>query len=89
MASFTLCWFFLQRGGFLHSADAEGLNDIAERWFCLPTQVVFAAFPGTAHRPFPTVSLVGGSVHPTGSMRYATSPLPGLDGGNSSTNKNL
>ena len=28
-------------GGFLHSADAQGLNDIPEGWFCLPTQVVF------------------------------------------------
>ena len=28
VASFILRWFFLQRGGFLHSADAQGLNDI-------------------------------------------------------------
>ena len=41
-----------------------GRNDIPERWFCLPTQVVFATSPGTARRPFPTVSLVGGFFHP-------------------------
>ena len=23
-----MCWFFVQRSGFLHSADAQGLNDI-------------------------------------------------------------
>ena len=51
-------------GRFLHSACAQGLNDIPERWFCLSTQVVFATSPGTAHRPFPTVSLVGGSIQP-------------------------
>ena len=27
MAGFILCWFIIQRGGFLHSADAQGLND--------------------------------------------------------------
>ena len=27
VASFILCWFFFQRGGFLHSAGARGLND--------------------------------------------------------------
>ena len=27
MASFILRWYFLQRGGFLHSACAKGLND--------------------------------------------------------------
>ena len=27
VAGFILCWFFLQRGGFLHSACAQGLND--------------------------------------------------------------
>ena len=63
-ASFILCWFFIQRGGFLHSACAKGLNDISERWFRLSTRVVSATFPGTAHRPFPTVSLAGGSGQP-------------------------
>ena len=41
-----------------------GRNDKPEGCFCLPTQVVFATFPGTAHRPFPTVSLMGGSIQP-------------------------
>ena len=27
VACFILCWLFLKRGGFLHSADAKGLND--------------------------------------------------------------
>ena len=27
VARFILCWFFLQRGGFLRSAVAQGLND--------------------------------------------------------------
>ena len=44
----------------------SGRNDIPERWFCLSAQVVYATFPGTAHRPFPTVSLVGGTVEPHG-----------------------
>ena len=29
VANFILWWFFFQRGGFLHSADAQGLNDIS------------------------------------------------------------
>ena len=34
VASFILWWFFFQRGGFLHSADAQGLNDISgERFY--------------------------------------------------------
>ena len=28
-----------------------------------PTQVIFGTHPGTAHRPFPTVSLIGGFLH--------------------------
>ena len=114
VAGFILCWFILQRGGFLHSADAavgmtkwgdvfciignssvlSGRNGtqavpygFAGGWYRLITQVVFAAChgdessplhcvvpfnrtgyichaPGTAHRPFPTVSLVGGTVQP-------------------------
>ena len=32
VADFTLRWYFLLRGGFLHSADAQGLND-RRFWF--------------------------------------------------------
>ena len=32
MAIFTLWWFIIPRGGFLHSADAQGLND-RRFWF--------------------------------------------------------
>ena len=33
-------------------------------WFHSAARVVSATPPGTAHRPFPTVSLVGGFFHP-------------------------
>ena len=33
VASFILCWFFLQRGGFLHSAVAQGPNDKGKRFY--------------------------------------------------------
>ena len=43
-----------------------GRNDKPEGWFRLSTQVVFVTFPGTAHRPFPTVSLEGVPFNRTG-----------------------
>ena len=33
VASFILCWFIAQRGGFLHSACAQGLNDKGKRFY--------------------------------------------------------
>ena len=106
VANFILWWFFFQRGGFLHSADAAvGMPYRGSASTDSPTvSTTFHAprgphqarpgsprrasfpqgkllyrvgrhtgyflrrdnrkVPGTAHRPFPTVSLKGGTVHP-------------------------
>ena len=86
VAGFILWWFFIQRGGFLHSADAAvGMTNLRGgfvslhrlslqrfperhigrslrfRWWVVPfnrTGSICNAH-GTAHRPFPTVSLKG------------------------------
>ena len=66
---FPSCWFYLAVVLILTWWIPPlrlrcGRNDKPEGCFCLPTQVVFATSPGTAHRPFPMVSLVGGFFHP-------------------------
>ena len=63
MASFILRWFIFQRGGFLHSAGAA--VGMTERGTFLCYRKQFRPFGcGTARRPFPTFSLVGGFFHP-------------------------
>ena len=65
MADFILCMFFVQRGRFLHSADAlVGMTYLGVVLFTRTGYI--ATFPGTARRPFPTVSLVGGFFQPHG-----------------------
>ena len=77
MASFILCWSFSQRGGFLHSAVAQGLNDNAGMFlrirllflerFTLP-RGPHQARPGEPASPegsFCTV-LLGGIIQPYG-----------------------
>ena len=64
MASFILWWFFVPRGGFLHSACATvGMTKRGNVFWYYRKQ--FRPFTcGTAHRPFPTVSLKGGRFQP-------------------------
>ena len=50
--------YYCNLGGFLHSADAA-VGMTYGGWCHSFTRGVFVTFPGTAHRPFPTVSLVG------------------------------
>ena len=43
--------YYCNLGGFLHSADAKGLNDISGEWFRLSTQVIIATLHGDESSP--------------------------------------
>ena len=52
VASFILCWFFLQRSGFLHSADAQGLNDKPEGGSVYPHRLYMQRLMAMDHRRY-------------------------------------
>ena len=83
---FILRWFINPRGGFLHSADATvGMTKMGDVFWYYQKQ--FRPFGrGTAHRPFPTVSLLGGFFQPHGLYskrggRQIAAPTVTLGGG--------
>ena len=85
MADFTLCRFFLLRGGFLHSADAA-VGMTYRGGSVLPTQVMIAAWHGDESSPLHCVVLfiytgyirnVSGGVFPPHRF-YCFFTLPGF-----------
>ena len=87
VANFILWWFFFQRGGFLHSADAQGLNDISGGAFLrirllflqhfTPSRGPHQARPGEPASPKGSFCTVLLGVWFTGTaQRAATRPSP-------------